>query len=488
MILDDILNIIKKNNLNNAYTIDNKTFTYNQFYKYVCNIYNFLLKTNKEKKPIIVYGRKQVYMKSVFLACSFAGMPYVPIDASAPKERIDRIIKQVSAEMIVGDININLDENIKIISTEKINEIMNGENYSYIENIYMKPDDIFYIIFTSGSTGIPKGVKVTYNNLNSCLNWLLKITKINQEVILNQANYSFDLSVADLYLSLLTGSEHYIIDNKDILDFKYLFENLKKSNATFAVMTPSYAELLLTDKSFNESLMPNLRTILFCGEKLNRFTTEKLYSRFNNLKIINTYGPTECTFAVTSIDIPKNIIDEIPIGKEKDDVKIYIVDDNLNELSEGMIGEILITGDSVSKGYIGNDVKNAFIEYKGAKGYLTGDLGYKKEGLLYYKCRKDRQIKYKGYRIELQDIEKNIELITYIEKAVVIAKKDEYGNVKRIIGFVKLKENVDKNISEIQNDLKLKLPIYMCPYIKIVKQFPLNENGKCDEKKLLEGY
>ena len=104
MILDDILNIIKKNNLNNAYTIDNKTFTYNQFYKYVCNIYNFLLKTNKEKKPIIVYGRKQVYMKSVFLACSFAGMPYVPIDASAPKERIDRIIKQVSAEMIVGDI------------------------------------------------------------------------------------------------------------------------------------------------------------------------------------------------------------------------------------------------------------------------------------------------------------------------------------------------------------------------------------------------
>ena len=138
--------------------------------------------------------------------------------------------------------------------------------------------------------------------------------------------------------------------------------------------------------------MPNLRTILFCGEKLNRFTTEKLYSRFNNLKIINTYGPTECTFAVTSIDIPKNIIDEIPIGKEKDDVKIYIVDDNLNELSEGMIGEILITGDSVSKGYIGNDVKNAFIEYKGAKGYLTGDLGYKKEGLLYYKCRKRKII------------------------------------------------------------------------------------------------
>ncbi len=202
MILDDILKVLKERVSNKAYTIDDKSYSYKELYKFVCNIYHFLLKENREKKPVVVFGHKEIYMKATFIACSFAGMTYVPIDDSMPKERVEKIIKQVNPLLIIG----------KNISKQKINEIMNENNYKEINDIYLKPDDIYYIIFTSGSTGVPKGVKVTYKNLNSCINWLKNITRIKKSVVLNQANFSFDLSVADLYLSLISGSEHFIIN------------------------------------------------------------------------------------------------------------------------------------------------------------------------------------------------------------------------------------------------------------------------------------
>lgn len=256
------------------------------------------------------------------------------------------------------------------------------------------------------------------------------------------------------------------------------------------VATPSFADLLLLDKSFGKELMPNLQTILFCGEKLLKSTVTKLYSRFDDLQIINSYGPTECTFAVTSVNINKDMLtnDDIPVGVPKENVDIYILDENKNKLQDGEIGEILITGESVSDGYLGNITNNSFIEYNKKRAYLTGDLGYIKNGMLYYKARKDKQIKFKGYRIELTDIEENIRKLNYIDKAVAIANTNKDKKVINIVAFVSLKENTNKNELDIKHGLEKKLPEYMCPKIKIIKDFPLNANGKCDEKKLLEEF
>ena len=232
-------------------------------------------------------------------------------------------------------------------------------------------------------------------------------------------------------------------------------EQLKQSKATMAVMTPSFADLLLIDKTFSYETLPDLKTIIFCGETLLKSTVEKIKTRLKNIKIINCYGPTECTFAVTSIEVDNDmlLLKEIPVGKAKDDVEIIILDENNNELPENQIGQILIVGKSVAEGYLGLVKENSFIKYKGKSAYLTGDLGCLKEGNLYYKCRKDNQIKYKGYRIELTDIEENLYNLNYFDKVKVIEKRNEENKIIKLIGFVKLKSNINKNVLEIKKDL-----------------------------------
>ena len=248
-------------------------------------------------------------------------------------------------------------------------------------------------------------------------------------------------------------------------------------------MTPSFADLLMADKSFNNKLMPKLRKILFCGERLTEKTVLRLNERFGNLQIINSYGPTECTFAVTSTIVKPN--DEISVGIPKDDVDIYIVNDNLNILEDKEIGEILITGKSVGKGYLNELLnKNAFITFNDKRAYLTGDLGYKKNNQIYCIGRKDKQIKFKGYRIELLEIENTLNKLDYIEKAYVTTLKQDDNSVKRIIAFVKLNSDLYTN-KDIKKHIETLLPSYMIPTIKVVNTIPLTENGKVNENILL---
>ena len=468
--LNKILQNLKKYPDDECYQIKDKIYRNKDLYKYVCNIYNYLLENNEIKRPVVVKGHKQIYMIASFIACSMAGFTYVPIDEEIPKERAKKIIEQVQPKLIID---------------ETIEKIMEKDNPEDIEKIYLKDEDIYYIIFTSGTTGEPKGVQITYRNLKSCMLWLEEICKIEQSVVLNQANFSFDLSVADLYFPLLTRSKHYILEKATLRDYPELFKELGRSNAELMVVTPSFVDLLLIDKSFNKYLMPNLKKILFCGEKLGESTVSKLFERFENLEIINYYGPTECTFAVTCDKVKKG--EKISIGIPKKDVKIFIVDDNLQELKENEVGEILISGESVGSGYLKKELnKDVFIEFKGEKSYLTGDLGYKSNDKFYCLGRKDKQVKYKGYRVEILEIEAVLGKLEFIEKAVVVVEFDDDEKANKIIAFVKEKEECMKSYKEIKEKLKNYLPDYMIPVIRIVEQFPLNVNGKVDERKLLE--
>lgn len=244
-----------------------------------------------------------------------------------------------------------------------------------------------------------------------------------------------------------------------------------------------------------------LKLFLFCGEVLTTATVEKLKERFSEAVIINTYGPTESTVAVTDVTITEKLLQEtiargksLPVGHEKPGTYIEIWDKAGKVLPEGEQGEIVIIGDTVSCGYYmrADLTKKAFFhcirDGKAYRGYKTGDAGYLKGGQLYYNGRIDLQVKLHGYRIEIEDIENNMVRLPQIDHAVVVPNLEE-GKVKSLTAFVTGAQMAGKKASEIsrqvKNGLKEFLPVYMIPKkIKYIETMPMNNHGKADRKYL----
>ena len=451
-----------------CYEIGGTVYRSGELYRFACSIFRHLLRANPQKKPVAVCGHKQIYMLASFLACACAGMPYAPIDVSVPEARKRRILQQLDPAVVLDG---------------SVEELMREEGESEPPQICMGDDDVCYIIFTSGSSGEPKGVQISYGNLKSCMRWLEELCGIRNGVILNQASFAFDLSVADLYLPLLTRSRHFILERSVQRDYSLLFRELRRSEADLAVFTPSFLDLLLVDRSFDARLMPRLKTVLLCGEKLTKRTVTELFARFPGIRLINCYGPTECTFAVTSAEITDP--DDLPIGKPKNGTSIYVVNERLEALEDERPGELLITGDSVGKGYLGPADSGGFLTYRGEKAYRTGDYGYRHQGRLYFIGRKDSQVKLKGCRIELSEIERAIEALDGVERAVAVPVERD-GRLRRIAAFVKLEPSCPMSELGIRNRLRSILPDYMIPKIKPVDRIPLTPNGKTDVQALLE--
>src|SRR4029077_3455415 len=281
--------------------------------------------------------------------------------------------------------------------------------------IPVEKNDPFYILFTSGSTGEPKGVIITLACLEHFISWMLAEQQFNEraEVFLNQAPFSFDLSVMDLYCSLVTGGTLFSISRDLIENPKKLYRALATSAVTTWVSTPSFALMCLVEDKFAEAMLPRVRRFLFCGETLAPKTAAQLVARFPQARVWNTYGPTEATVATTSIHVDAAILEKyspLPVGRVMPGTKIFIVDENGGELAANKRGEIIIAGPNVSPGYVGRPdlTARAFFEYRGLRAYRTGDLGRFRDGLLFFEGRIDEQIKLSGYRIELGDVEANL--------------------------------------------------------------------------------
>ena len=208
---------------------------------------------------------------------------------------------------------------------------------------------------------------------------------------------------------------------------------------------------------------------------LSAKTVEKVKERFNDISFINAYGPTECTVAVTTVEVDEKM-EKIPAGKVEDD-SFCIVDDNLNPIEEK--GNILVYGDFVTNGYI-NYPNTSFVDFEGKKAYITGDIGYIENGKLYYVSRKDRQIKINGYRVELGELENKIRSVDTVEKCVVVEKKNNAGYVTKIVAYVIATES-EKILKDKLKDI---ISSYMFPDIRVVKNLPLNDNYKIDVKKI----
>ncbi|MDD5198659.1 MAG: D-alanine--poly(phosphoribitol) ligase subunit DltA [Terrimicrobiaceae bacterium] len=432
------------------------------------------------KAPILLIGHKEPGMLAGFLGAAMAGRAYVPVDDQLPAERLERIRQVVQP--------------VAELTPAAIREIAIGP----LERTTACPaelDDPFYILFTSGSTGEPKGVVITWRCVFSFLNWLIAEQRFEPEceTFLGQTPFTFDVSVMDLYPSLLLGGRHVSIPRHILAAPKELFALLERTNPTVWVSTPSFAAYCAAEPRLQQALLPRLRRFLFCGEALPHQLASQLLDRFPDAEVWNTYGPTEATVAVTSIRVTRELLarhETVPLGGAMPGVRVYAGGPDRRPVADGERAELLIAGPSVGLGYLGRPDLTAerFFEIDGLRGYATGDLASARDGLLFFHGRMDHQVKIGGHRIELEDVEANLRQLAGVSNAVVLPLRRD-GQVEGMAAFVLAtgrNGESDFELSQrLRRDLASSLPGYMIPKKWIFREaFPTNANGKADRKAL----
>ena len=433
-------------------------------------------------KPLIVYGHMSPYMLVGMIGAIKAGCGYVPIDTSVPSERVNMIINKVQPDIIFNTSDTQL--NHSNIQELTIQSIQDSDNPTLFDS-QMGLTDVVYTIFTSGSTGEPKGVQIEYASLIEFAKWMVSLNESEgSQEWLNQAPFSFDLSVMAIYPCLTSGGTLNLVDKEMINKPKLLNEMLVNTPINAWVSTPSFMEMCLLLPNLNESSYPSLNHFFFCGEILPHRTAKALLDRYPSAVVYNTYGPTEATVAVTGIKLTPEVIEAynpLPVGVSRPNTSLFTTDE----------GELVIKGNSVSLGYLDNKEKtDAVFNFEdGLRIYHTGDKAIEKDGQWFIQGRIDFQIKLNGYRMELEEIETQLRQSEFVRETVVVPV---YKNNKviHLIGAVVPTEEVKDDLEmtrQIKSELKSRLPEYMIPRKFVwMKQLPLTSNGKLDRKQVAE--
>jgi D-alanine--poly(phosphoribitol) ligase subunit 1 len=443
--------------------------------------------------PIVIYGHKEVLFPVSILTCIHSGITYIPIDKVYPIDRIKNIIEKTGSQIII---NCSDDETINTEFAVVINKKLKVVTLStpdYKEKTYAIKNDILqYIMFTSGSTGEPKGVQIAYSSITAFVKWAIKKFGVTSEdVILNQALFTFDLSMWDLLNAIAHGATLILTSSELIKHQEAFIERIFHYKCTLWTSTPSFVYLFFRNSTFNSNHLTSLKAFYLMGEELPASTCKFLKSKFENIKIINAYGPTETTIITTLVEIDDSILNKylsLPIGYAMPESELMIDKTNPDDKE----GELLIAGDHVSVGYFKNEElnKQKFFTHNTKRGFRSGDIVYVEDGMFFYKGRNDDQIKMHGFRIELSEISNVLCKNELIIDAITIPLKRN-NEVKKIISFVivKITINPEQLIEQLLSFLSKSLPNYMIPGdIVIVKEFPYNANHKIDKAKLASDY
>ena len=455
-----------------------------------------------DKSPVVVFGGQEYEMLATFVALTKSGHAYIPIDSHSALERVAAIVEVAEPSLIIAINDFPLaDVAAPIFSAEQIQAAFR-EGASYELSHPVQGDDNYYIIFTSGTTGKPKGVQISHNNLLSFTNWMItdkEFATPARPQMLAQPPYSFDLSVMYWAPTLALGGTLFALPSAVTQDFKQLFETILSLPIAIWTSTPSFADMALLSDDFNSQKLPQLTHFYFDGEELTVKTAQKLRDRFPQARIINAYGPTEATVALSAVAVTDEMLQNckrLPIGYTKADSPTFVIDEEGRKVPNGQQGEIIVCGPAVSKGYLNNPEKTAeaFFEFEGLPAYHTGDVGsMTDEGLLLYGGRMDFQIKFNGFRIELEDVSQNLNKSKYVESAVAVPRYNKDHKVQNLLAYVILKDGVAEQFEReiditkaIKEDLQDIMMSYMMPSKFLYREtLPLTPNGKIDIKGLI---
>jgi amino acid adenylation domain-containing protein/thioester reductase-like protein len=472
---------------NIAITFENNSLTYRELNNLANQFANQLLAKNLKRQDIVAIMLNRSFdLIIAILATLKIGATYMPIDPEYPEERIKYMINNslpsivVTTEELANSINVN---NTLIYANININKSIECENIL----VDTSSSDLAYIMYTSGSTGNPKAVMIrNYSviNYSNSVKKRLDYTPGSNNKVLSVTTMCFDIFVFEVFPTLMNGLNLVVANEEQQKNPNKLCELINEQRICKILTTPSRIQLLFLNPE-NLSCLSVLKEIVLGGEPFPQYLLEKLPD-VTNAKLFNLYGPTETTVYSTFKELFKD--DEITIGKPIDNTKIYILDTNKKLLPLGSVGEIHIGGDGVASGYFKNleltnekFIKTDFSNHSII--YNTGDLGkWLPNGELICLGRTDNQIKIRGYRVELGDIESHILKYPGIDKVVVTDKIDRNGKKYLCAYFISEKDIV---ISDLHKFLVSYLPNYMIPssFVKL-DEFPLSQNHKIDRKAL----
>jgi len=480
MFLQKILNNFSEYSNEIAFCIKDKFWTYKDFEAKIISIINYLKENNVRKNDVvIIYVTDDIETYASIFAVWFMGCTFVPLNPLHPEERNNLILNQIKYKLIISEEKTkNLSLNSSKIILPKIDK-----------------NDLMYIIFTSGSTGIPKGVKISFFNVeanfNNFLNTNFKLN--NSDTFLQLYELTFDASIHAYLLPIYLGASVYTVPSGKV---KYLaaYKIMLKHKITFAKLTPAILHYL--KPYFNSIKLNSVKYNTLGGEELDKNLVLEWQKCLPNAEIYNLYGPTEATINTFFYKIEKYNIKSrnniVSIGRPFGDTDAIIIDANNQVIKNGEIGEICLSGSQISSGYLNNKKLNqtSFFYTKRnneeKRYYKTGDLAYiDDDGDFIFCGRLDNQIQIQGYRVELHEIEA---VASNFDDALVVVAL----NITNRLGIEEIilyTENYDKNILKLMEYLETKLPKYMIPKeIVNISKFPHTTNGKIDKNRLKTIY
>ena len=447
-----------------------KTLTYFELNKEANKIANALIKTGVKKNDIIAF---QVTRKSdligLMLGILKTGSSYMPIDPNYPQDRVDYMVKDSGATLCINDQML-----------KELLECDRSENPA----IYNSKEERFCILHTSGSTGLPKGAAIKHMNMvNFIYSNLYLLDGIENIIAINTV--TFDVFEMDTIFALVTGVTCVLASEEQQFNQSSFEQMMARYENCLFWATPTKITNYINNSKTGD-FFKHINCYVVGGEILKPELLDTIRQLNPNVSIYTVYGPTETLIYSTLVDVSKT--NDITIGHPIANTQIYIVDQYMQPTPIGAIGELCIAGDGVGSGYINRPdlTKEKFIDNPFGEGklYKTGDLVYwREDGNIAYIGRNDFQIKIRGLRVELGEIEKIVCSIEGISQAIIVVRKNNEGR-QFICAFYTGKE-VDAK--DIRNYIGKKLPKYMLPHIFThLDEMPLTSSGKINRKALPE--
>lgn len=468
-----------------ALIFENESLTYNELNIKANKLAQKIKTYNPQPNAVIgILSKHSFELMIGIFAIIKCGCAYLPIDPEYTSERSEYMLKDSDVKILltnsVNSQKINFVGEILYLDNNK-NYLENGENF----DVNTSAENLVYVIYTSGSTGRPKGVKINQKNLINHIYWAKKIylDYENEWSFALFSSIAFDLTVTSIFLPLIFGYQLVIYENTNILLTLKNIINDPKIN--IIKLTPTHLKII---KELNVE-QSYIKKMILGGETLPQVLAKNIYNKFSAPDIYNEYGPTEATVGCMIYKFnPLDSAYSVPIGSPSDNVQIYILDENMNQINKpNLAGEIYISGDCLSEGYINNENLTAekFTDNpfeKGKKMYKTGDIGrFLSDFNMEHLGRMDDQVKINGYRIEPFEIEKAISQHPNISNVVVISR-DQNNNISEKYLYAYFVSTKEIEIQDLKNYLLKKIPAYMIPTFFIsIEKIPLTVNGKIDK-------